>query len=91
MPARDFIGLTGPEYEMDIERGKIRDFARAMHAPLHEFIEGRNPLMPATFLITAAYTWGYSLERPRGTVFEQLDHDLSVPLHAEEAYEITSS
>ena len=86
MPAQDFIGLTGPEYEMDIERGKIRDFARAMHAPLHEFIEGRNPLMPATFLITAAYTWGYSLERPRGTVFEQLDHDLSVPLHAEEAY-----
>ena len=86
MPAEDSIGLTGPEYEMDIERGKIREFARAMHAPLAEYIEGRNPLIPATFLITAAYTWGYSLERPRGTVFEQIDHDFSVPLHAEESF-----
>lgn len=86
MPAEDAIGLTGPEYEMDIERGKIREFARAMHAPLPEYIDGRNPLIPPTFLITAAYAWGYSLERPRGTVFEQIDHDLSVPLHAEESF-----
>ena len=86
MPAQDYIGLSGPEFEMDIERGKIREFARAMLAPLPEYIEGKNPLIPPTFLITAAYTWGYSLERPRGTVFEKIDHDLSVPLHAEEAY-----
>ena len=86
MPAEDFVGLTGPEYEMDIERGKIREFARAMHAPLPEYLEGRHPVIPATFLITAAYTWGYSLERPRGTVFENIDHDLSVPLHAEESF-----
>ena len=86
MPAEDAIGMQGPAYEMDIERGKIRDFARAMHAPLPEYIEGQHPLIPATFLITAAYSWGYSLERPRGTVFEQIDHDLSVPLHAEESF-----
>jgi acyl dehydratase len=86
MPAEDAVGLTGPEYEMDIERGKIREFARAMHAPLPEYIDGRNPLIPPTFLITAAYTWGYTLERPRGTVFAQIDHDLSVPLHAEESF-----
>lgn len=86
MTAEDAIGLAGPEYEMDIERGKIRDFARAMHAPLPEYLEGRRPPIPATFLITAAYSWGYSLERPRGTVFEQIDHDLSVPLHAEESF-----
>jgi len=86
MPAEDFVGLTGPVYEMDVERGKIREFARAMHAPLPEFMQGRHPVIPATFLVTAAYTWGYSLERPRGTVFETIDHDLSVPLHAEEAF-----
>ncbi|MCP4334005.1 MAG: hypothetical protein GY785_15205 [Gammaproteobacteria bacterium] len=86
MPAEDAIGLIGPEYEMDIERGKIRDFARAMSAPLPEFIDAPQPLIPASFLITAAYSWGYSLERPRGTVFEQIDHDLSVPLHAEESF-----
>jgi len=86
MPAQDFIGLTGPDYEMDIERGKIRNFARAMNAPIPEFLDGRNPVIPATFLVTAGYTWGYTLERPRGTVFEQVDHDFSVPLHAEESY-----
>jgi len=86
MPAEDAVGLTGPEYPMDIERGKIRDFARAMNAPLGEFVDAEQPIIPATFLITAAYSWGYSLERPRGTVFEQIDHDLSVPLHAEEAF-----
>jgi len=86
MPAEDAIGLTGPEYQMDIERGKIRDFARAMSAPLAEFIDAPQALIPASFLITAAYSWGYSLERPRGTVFEQIDHDLSVPLHAEESF-----
>ncbi len=86
MPAEDFIGLQGPEYRMDIERGKLREFARAMNAPLPEFLEGEHPLIPATFLITAAYGWGYSLERPRGTAFEQIEHDLSVPLHAEESF-----
>lgn len=86
MPAQDFIGLTGPDFEMDVERGKIREFARAMHAPLDEFVGGRTPVIPATFLVTAAYTWGYSLERPRGTDFAKIDHDLSVPLHAEESY-----
>lgn len=87
MPAQDFVGLTGPEYEMDIERGKIREFAKASHAPISDYTEGYHPVIPPTFLITAGYTWGYTLERPRGTVFDQIDHDLSVPLHAEESFE----
>ncbi|MEM7116032.1 MAG: MaoC family dehydratase N-terminal domain-containing protein [Chloroflexota bacterium] len=86
MPAQDYIGLQGPPYEMDVERGKIREFARAMNAYLPEFLEGRNPIVPATFLITTQYVWGYTLERPRGTVFAQIDHDFSVPLHAEESF-----
>lgn len=86
MSLEDYIGLTGPEYEMDVERGKIREFARAMYAPLPDFVEGYNPIIPATFLVSAPYTWGYSLERPRGTVFETVDHDFSVPLHAEESF-----
>jgi len=86
MPAQDSIGLVGPEYEMDVERGRIRDFARAMSAPLPDFISGKTPVIPAMFLVTTPYTWGYSLERPRGTVFADIDHDLSVPLHAEESF-----
>ena len=82
----NYIGLAGPYYEMDIERGKIREFANAMYAPLSDFCEGRNPIIPATFLVNTPYTWGYSLERPRGTVFSSIDHDFSVPLHAEESF-----
>ncbi|MEQ9490981.1 MAG: MaoC family dehydratase N-terminal domain-containing protein [Alphaproteobacteria bacterium] len=86
MPAQDYEGLTGPDYEVDIERGKIRDFARAMSAPLPDFLEGRRAVVPATFLVAAPYTFGYTLERPRGTVFQTIDHDFSVPLHAEESF-----
>ncbi len=85
MSLKEYIGLTGPEYELDIERGKIREFSNAMYAPIPDFIEGYTPVIPATFLSSAPYTWGYSLERPRGTVFESIDHDFSVPLHAEES------
>ena len=87
MPAQDSIGVTGPEYEMDVERGHVRKFAHAMSAPLAEFVSGRNPVIPATFLVSTAYTWGYSMERPRGTALQQIDHDLTVSLHAEEAFQ----
>ncbi len=87
MVDRSLIGLAGPEFEMDIERGKMREFARAAYAAIPAYVEGRHPVIHPTFLITAASTWGYSLERPRGTVFEEIDHDLSVPLHAEESHQ----
>jgi acyl dehydratase len=86
MALADQVGLTGPDYEVDIERGKIREFARAMAAPLPEFVTGRTPIVPATFLVSVPYTWGYTLERPRGTVFANVEHDLTVSLHAEESF-----
>ena len=81
----DQIGLEGPQYEVDIERGKIREFARAMGAPLEEFCTGRHPVVPPTFMVSLPYTWGYTLERPRGTAFKNIKHDLTVSLHAAEA------
>ncbi|MEM7562889.1 MAG: MaoC family dehydratase N-terminal domain-containing protein [Pseudomonadota bacterium] len=86
MPAQDSIGLTGPDYEMDVERGHIRRFARAMGASVEAFTRGYHPVIPATYLVSVPYTWGYSMERPRGTVFADIDHDLTVSLHAEESF-----
>ena len=86
MALADQVGLSGPEYEVFIERGKIREFARAMDAPLSDFLDGSAPVIPPTFLVCAPYTWGYTLERPRGTVFAEIDHDLAVSLHAEESF-----
>ncbi|MGI9352976.1 MAG: FAS1-like dehydratase domain-containing protein [Rhizobiaceae bacterium] len=82
----DQVGLTGPEYEVCIEQGKIREFARAMDAPLAEFVSGPNTIIPPTFPVCLPYTWGYTLERPRGTVFAEVEHDLAVSLHAEESF-----
>ena len=81
-----YIGLAGPYYDVDVERGKIREFANAMYAPIPDFLQGVNPITPATYFVSAPYTWGYSLERPRGTIFSSVDHDFSVPLHAEESF-----
>ena len=86
MALQDQVGLKGPSYEVNIERGKIREFARAMAAPLPEFMEETNPLIPAMFLVTAPYTWGYTLERPRGTIFETIEFDPAVSLHGEESF-----
>jgi acyl dehydratase len=83
---RSLIGQFGPAFEMPVERGKIREFARATYAPWPEFLEDRRAVIPPTFLTTAGVFWGYTLERPRGTLLEGLDHDLGVPLHAEESY-----
>lgn len=86
MTLHDQVGLKGPAYDVWIERGKIREFSYAMEAPLPEFLEGPTPVIPPMFLVSAPYTWGYTLERPRGTVFSQINHDLTVSLHAEESF-----
>ena len=80
------IGQFGPDFILPIERGHVRQFARAAYAALPVHLDGLDPIIPATYLVSAGVLWGYTLERPRGTLFEQIDHDLSVPLHAEEAY-----
>lgn len=84
MTPEELVGRKGPDYEVMIEHGKMREFARAMGAPLDVFMKGE--AIPATFLVSAPYIWGYTLERPRGTFFGEIEHDLSVPLHAEEAF-----
>ena len=82
----DLIGRFGPDFTFPVERGANRKLAAAAHGPWPSYMEDETAPMHPAFLSTANVLWGYSLERPRGTVFENIDHDLSVPLHAEEAY-----
>lgn len=82
----DLIGRFGPDFEVPIERGAVRNFARAAHAPWPAYLDDRRAPIPPAFLVCANVWWGYTLERPRGTVLAGIDHDLSVPLHAEEAH-----
>jgi acyl dehydratase len=80
------IGQFGPEFSIPIERGHVRRFAKAAFADLPIHTDDLHAIIPATYLVSAGVLWGYTLERPRGTLFENIGHDLSIPLHAEEAY-----
>lgn len=84
--ASEIIGQFGPPFEVPVERGAVRAFARSVYAPWPIYLDDERAVIPPTFLTTANVNWGYTLERPRGTVLEKLGHDLTVPLHAEEAY-----
>ncbi len=43
---------VGEPFEMDIERGKIHEFARAIHSKHPHYFEGDSPVIPPTFLTT---------------------------------------
>jgi hypothetical protein len=47
------IGQPGPSYEVQVERGKIREFAAAMQSDNPAY-QGEHAIIPPTFLTTAA-------------------------------------
>jgi acyl dehydratase len=63
-------GLEGLPYEVPVERGKIREFARATKASDERFWSGQPPFPPPTFLVTNAF-W----VRPGSWVLERADLD----------------
>lgn len=67
-------------FEMPIERGKVREFARAVQSTNRAF-DGPEAVIPPTFLITAM-TW----EPPEGSPVWELGFDIARLLHGEEEY-----
>ena len=80
------IGITGPDYEFVVERGKIAEFAGAIHSWNPAFV-GDKAVVPPTFLTVAGNYWGYTIETPGDTIFRDIGIDTSLLLHAEEEYE----
>ena len=87
MVSKDDIGISGPEFEVPLERGKIREFARAIKADLPEYVVSRDPPVPPTFLVTAGRFWGYTFDDPHDTALANVELNRSMLLHAEEEYE----
>jgi hypothetical protein len=63
------VGRLGAPFQMVVERGKIREFARATKSSNPDYFEGEHPLSPVTFLSAAGFwqdrsssPWG---NRPR--------------------------
>lgn len=59
----DAIGAEGTPFELDVERGKIREFARATGSNNPAYLDGENPPMPATFL-TTQFFWQNDTSNP---------------------------
>lgn len=83
---RDCIGLAGPEYEFDVERGKVHEFARTLFSFRPEYLEGRHPPIFPTQLVVAGYLWGYMLEDPQGTDLQRVDLSAEMSLDAEQEF-----
>ena len=84
---RSYIGMTGEPVRMHIERGKVREFARAIKDddPLyfdeeHAKREAGGIVPPVTFLQTVTH-WDDGRGRPRPPI------DLKRALHGEQEFE----
>lgn len=83
------IGVCGPRYEFVVEKGKIREFARATRADHPAYLLAEAPIVPPTFLTIAGRFWGYTFDMPGATALATVPFDRSLLLNAEEEFEFT--
>jgi hypothetical protein len=72
------VGAAGTPFVLDVERGKVREFARATFAAVPD---GEHPLTPPTFL-TTAFHWQSDDSDP----WQQVSMDPARGLHAEQDF-----
>ncbi|HZR13194.1 MAG TPA: MaoC family dehydratase N-terminal domain-containing protein [Acidimicrobiia bacterium] len=76
MANKEAIGATDQPFEMLVERGKIREFARATKSQNPAYLEDPEPVCEPTFLMTSAF-WA----PPGRSVFAKVGLDLRRVLH----------
>ena len=86
VPHSEAIGLSGHQFEFDVERGKVREFANTLFAFRPEYLEGKHPPIFPIQLVVASYLWGYMLENPMGTPLEQVDINYNMSLDGEQEF-----
>ncbi|WP_433087773.1 FAS1-like dehydratase domain-containing protein [Dactylosporangium sp. CA-052675] len=74
-------GRIGEPFTLDVERGKIREFARATHSANPAYLDTEDPVVPATFL-TTAFFWQSGAADP----WEAVAMDQHKGLHAEQEF-----
>jgi len=75
------LGRTGEPFEVPLERGKIREFARATFSANPSYLDDAEPVVPPTFLTTTAF-WSM----PGSDPWTAVQMDQSRGLHAEQEY-----
>lgn len=84
MVSKDAQGARGVPFEMDVERGKIGEFARAVHAhDLAAHLEGDHPVIPPTFL-TSQFFWEDRVDGANPWAQVQMSQERG--MHAEQEY-----
>jgi hypothetical protein len=77
------LGREGAPFEMDIERGKVREYARAVRATDRAFFDGEEPIAPPTFL-TTTFFWERDVEG--ANPWHAVKMDQRRGMHAEQEY-----
>ena len=77
-------GRTGAEFTLDVERGKIREFARATASRNPAYLADEAPVSPPTFLTTAMF-WAAG----EADLWQEVKMDQRRGLHAEQEFVFT--
>lgn len=78
---RSALGASGEPFVMDVERGKIAEFARAVQSGNPAYFAEERPVIPPTFLVAAAF-WQTGESDP----WEKVRMDPGRGLHAEQEF-----
>jgi hypothetical protein len=82
MANKEAVGTTGPTFAMTVERGKIREFAKATQSTNSAYLDEPEPPIPPTFLTSATF-W----QPPSAAdLWRDIDIDLRRLLHGEQEY-----
>ncbi|GAA5180602.1 MaoC family dehydratase N-terminal domain-containing protein [Rugosimonospora acidiphila] len=74
-------GRTGQPYEFPVERGKVREFARATKARRDSYFTDPHAVVPPTFLMSSAFWAG-----PGASALGDQERDMSRILHGEQEF-----
>jgi hypothetical protein len=77
------IGAKGEPFELVIERGKVREFARAVASSDPAYVRDAAPVVPPTFLTTMFF---WEREVAGSNPWERVRLDQARGMHAEQEY-----
>jgi hypothetical protein len=83
MVDRASVGATGEPFELVVERGKVREFARAVCSKDPAYLRTEAPVVPPTFLTTMFFWESYV---PGSNPWDKVKLDPQRGMHAEQEY-----
>jgi hypothetical protein len=77
------LGAEGAPFVLEVERGKIREFARAIRSSHPAYLDEERPVAPPTFL-TTTFFWEDGV--PGANPWQRVNMDQRRGMHAEQEY-----